>query len=219
MKPILAFIVSQTILFPILIGSIRFNSIKVNYQPFFWNLVCGLITEIISFILIYGYHAHNAVPTNIFVLVEWLMLAYQFYLWGLLRKQKRLFYLLVCLPVLLWIAENIVFWKIVIFSPYFRVLYAFLITLMAITEINFKITYNDKNLFKNPPFIICIGLILFFVYQMLYEWSYQLSIVNGPSHFTNIINSSFAYINAFTNIIFGAAFLVIPVRRQFKLGS
>ncbi|HTQ28405.1 MAG TPA: hypothetical protein VMI35_09765 [Puia sp.] len=217
MKPILAFLVSQTILFPIIIGCIRFKSIKTNYQPFFWDLVCGLATEIVSFILIHGYHAHNAVPTNIFVLLEWVLLAYQFHTWGFLKKQKRIFRLLVAIPVLVWIIENIVFWKIGEFSPYFRVLYAFLIALMAITEINYKITHDNINLFKNPPFIICVGLILFFVYQMLYEWSYQMSIAHESSQITGVINALFAYINAITNIIFGLGFLSIPVRRQFKL--
>jgi hypothetical protein len=113
--------------------------------------------------------------------------------------------------------ENIFFGKITIFSPYFRILYAFLLTLMSITEINYKITHDNKNLFRSPRFIICIGLILFFVYQILYEWAYQVSILKGPTNFTMIINSLFAYMDALVNIIFAIAFLVIHTRKEFKL--
>jgi hypothetical protein len=215
MKAVLAFIISQSILFPVIIGFVRFRTIKTDYQPFFWSLVFGFLTEIISFNLIHFNHAGNAVPTNIFVLGQWLLLCYQFQVWGFLRKQKGLLLILTIVPVLVWFSENIFFGKIGVLSPYFQLLYAFLITLMSITEINFCITHDHSNLLKNPTFIICIGLILFFVYQMLYEWSYQMSIMHEPSQFTQMINASFAYINAFTNIIFGIAFLVIAGKKQY----
>jgi hypothetical protein len=206
-------------LFPLITGLLRFKTVKIEYQPFFWLLALGFVTEVISFIFIEVYHGFkgsNAIPTNIFVLVEWLFLSYQFYVWGFLKKRKKFFYFLIGLPVLVWLTENLVFGKITVFSPYFRILYAFLVTLMAITEINFKITH-DMNLFRSPKFIICIGLILFFVYQILYEWAYQVSLIEAPTRFTTTIISLFAYINAITNIIFGIAFLVIPVHKPFKL--
>ncbi|HTS43889.1 MAG TPA: hypothetical protein VMH01_05795 [Puia sp.] len=216
MKPDILFLLSQSIWFPVVVGLLRFKLLKTEYLLFFLLLVAGLITEIISFITIRVYHS-NAVATNIFVLTEWLLLAYQFNQWGLLASRKRLFYLLLIIPVLIWIVENLFLGKITAFSPYFRILYAFLLTLMSITEINFMIAYDNKTLRRNPKFIICIGLILFFVYQILYEWAYQVSLIQEPTHFTTLISSLFAYINALTNIIFGIAFLVIPGRTRFKL--
>src|SRR6516165_7813403 len=160
MVSIINFVISQSIWIPIIIGLVRFKIIKSEYLPFFWLLVVGLITEFISFLLIrYASHGHsygsNAVPTNLFVLAEWLLLAYQFHIWGFLKKRKRFYYLLISLPVFIWIVENIIFGKIDVFSPYFRILYAFLITLAGITEINYRITHDNKNLFRSPKFIIC----------------------------------------------------------------
>jgi hypothetical protein len=224
MVSIINFVISQSIWIPIIIGLVRFKIIKSEYLPFFWLLVVGLITEFISFLLIrYASHGHsygsNAVPTNLFVLAEWLLLAYQFHIWGFLKKRKRFYYLLISLPVFIWIVENIIFGKIDVFSPYFRILYAFLITLAGITEINYRITHDNKNLFRSPKFIICIGLILFFVYQILYEWAYQVSLIAAPTGFTTSIISLFAYIDAITNIIFGIAFLVAREEKEFKLES
>ncbi|MBS1598921.1 MAG: hypothetical protein JST75_11915 [Bacteroidetes bacterium] len=218
MKPVILFLITQSIWIPIIIGLVRFKTIKEELQPFFWTLVAGLFTEVSSFIIISNKaYASNAIPSNIFVVVEWILLSYQFHIWGFLKKRKRLFYLLLTIPTLIWVIENLVFGKITAFSPYFRILYSFLLTLMSITEINFKITHDNKNLFRNPRFIICIGFILFFVYQLLYEWSYQVSLVEEPSKFTSIIISLFTYMDAATNIIFGIAFLVIPRHKEYKL--
>src|SRR5580765_6155860 len=111
MEPVLTFVISQSILFPIIIGLIRFKTIKAEYLPFFLLLIIGVITEGISFLLIEK-NTSNAIPTNIFVLIEWLLLTYQFYVWGFLKKKKRVFFLLFSFPILVWIVENLVFRKI-----------------------------------------------------------------------------------------------------------
>jgi hypothetical protein len=216
MNPNIVFLVSQSILFPLIIGLLRIKTVKKNYLPFFCNLSLGCLVEIISYNLIKKHHTSNAIPTNLFVLAEWLLLSYQFYQWGFFKKQKKNLPLLLAIPVSIWIIENVVFWKIVEFSPYFRVSYSFLLVLMSISRINFMITYDHKNLFRNPVFIICIGFIVYFIYQIIYEWTYQLSIVE-PTHFTETISYLFGYMNALVNIIFGIAFLLIPVQRKFKL--
>lgn len=215
MASVVFFVISQSILLPIIIGLFRFKTIKKSYFPFLLDLIMGFFTELSSFILIKKYHTSNAIPTNLFVLIEWILLVYQFKQWGSL-KQKNAFYLLLGIPVLIWLVENIVFRKIVEFSPYFRILYSFLLVLMSITEVNFKIIHDNKNLLKNPRFIIYIGFIIFFIYQIVYEWAYQLSLVE-PTYFTKAVSSMFGYINALTNIIFSIAFLLIPVQRKFEL--
>jgi hypothetical protein len=210
------FLFSQSIWFPILVGVVRIKTTKAGFMPFYLTLWIGLAAEIASWILIRGYHHSNAIPSNIFELTEWLLLAWQFRIWGLLERKPRLFYLLLGLPVLLWITENLLLGKIVVFSPYFRVIHAFLLTLMSISVINYKITHENKSLFRNPVFIICLGFIIYFVYEMLYEWSYQVSILGKSSGVSQTISSIFAYINLLTNIIFGLALLVSPRHKEYK---
>jgi len=218
MKFDILFVISLSILIPIIISVIRFKTIKKSLLPFFWTLVAGLLQEVASFIIISKQEfSSNAIPSNIFIIVEWVLLAYQFHIWGFLKNRKKLFYLLLGATSLIWVIENLVFGKIVVFSPYFRILYSFMLTLLSITEINYKITHDNKNLFRNPRFLICIGFILFFVYQILYEWSYQVSLVHEPGQFTTTIISLFTYMDALTNIIFGIAFLVAPRDQKFNL--
>ena len=106
--------------------------------------------------------------------------------------------------------------QISIFRPYFPIFYSFVIVILGVREINFMITHDNKTLIRNPRFLICIGLITYFLYRMIFEWSYQLSL-KEVSGFTTTVISLYAYINAITNIIFGIALWIIPVNRKFTL--
>ncbi len=75
MKPILIFLISQSILLPFITGLIRLRRIGQRYQPFYIFICIGLVSEIVSFIIIIWCHAHNAIPLNIYYLLEWIMIA------------------------------------------------------------------------------------------------------------------------------------------------
>jgi hypothetical protein len=217
MSVLLTFMLSQIMLFPLLIGLVRYRTIKVDYLPFFWLFVLGALTELASFVLIEKYHIHtNAVPTNIYSLCEWILLAFQFHHWGFLKKKERLFYGLLVVTCMIWVTENIILNQISLFRPYFPIFYSFVIVILGVREINFMITHDNRTLIKNPRFLICIGLVTYFLYRMIFEWSYQLSL-QEVSGFTTTVISLYAYINAITNIIFGIALLLIPVNRKFNL--
>ena len=135
-----------------------------------------------------------------------------------MRNQKRVFYAILSLTLLGWATENIFFGKITEFSPYFRIFYSFFIVLLSVNKINFMITHDNRNLFRNPKFLICIGFIIYFMYMIIYRWAYQVSISSrSETHIADIIIFLMAYVNALTNGIFAIAFLLIPARVKFKL--
>lgn len=210
------FLISMSILLPLIAGLGRMERVRTGYMPFFWTILLGSVTELFNYWLIHHYHISNAVPSNIYTLVEWSLIGWQFHQWGLLRKSKKLYRLLMATMVIFWVTENLVFRQITVFSPYFRFFYSFLIVLCSVNEINFMITHNNRNLFRNPRFLICIGFIIYFIYQIIYEWAYQLSLF-GKSDFTIGIQFLFGYINALTNIIYALSLLLIPRRKEFRL--
>jgi hypothetical protein len=216
MKTIIAFLLSELILLPLITGLIRLRRIGKGYQPFFALLIIGFITEIVSFILIKGFHRSNAIPINIYILLEWTLISLQFHIWGFLGQQKKVFYTLVTITVLLWCVENLVFSKITEFSPYFRLFYSFLIVLLSVNKINYMITHDNRNLLRNPSFLICIGFIIYFLYMIIYRWAYQVSLY-GKSDISNKIIFFMAYVNALTNAIFAIALLLIPAPVKFTL--
>lgn len=216
MNSLLLLLVSFSILFPFFAGLVRRRRISDGYQPFFTLIVVAVLTEIINGYLIKVHHHSNAIPTNIYALIECMLIAWQFHVWGLLQSKKPIFYGLLVVFFLGWVYEDLVLGAITGFPPYFRFLYSFLIVLLSVNKINFMITHDNRNLLRRPDFLICIGFIIFFIYKIIYEWAYQASLF-GQSDITSNIIMLFGYFNAGTNIIFGIAFLLIPARQKFTL--
>jgi len=213
---IIVFLISQSILLPLIAGLVRLRRIGKGYQPFFALLVIGFFTEILSFVLIKGYHASNAIPINIYILAEWTLIAIQFHIWGFLKQRKQLFYVFLIATSLVWVVDNLFFGMITGFSPWFRLFYSFLIVLLSVNKINYMITYDNRNLFRNPSFLICIGFIIYFLYMILYRWAIEVSAADKSGIGYKII-FFIAYVNALTNSIFAIAFLLIPARVKFTL--
>jgi hypothetical protein len=212
---ILLFLVSQSILLPFIAGLIRLRRIGSRYRPFFILLAVGVGTELVNRYLIKVFR-NNAVSSNIYVLIEWLLIFWQFRVWGFLRTRKNTFLILLSLSGAIWLTENVVFGQLTAFSPYFRFFYSFLIVLLSVNKINFMITHDYRNLLRHPEFLICIGFIIYFIYKIIYEWAYQASLY-GTSEITSTIIFLEAYINALTNIIFAIAMVKIPAPSTFTL--
>src|SRR5579871_1564069 len=112
------FLFSQSILLPIIAGLIRLRRIDKTYQPFFLLLLIGFLTELVSFVLIKKFHRSNAIPLNLYTLIEWALIFLQFHVWGLLRHRKPLFYGILAFTILGWVAANFFFGQSITgFSP------------------------------------------------------------------------------------------------------
>lgn len=207
-----AFLVSQLVIIPLAIGLIRFNRTVASYQPFLLLLSLAFLSETISFICISVLHTSNAVPLNLYGLAESIVIVYQFFVWGTLRRKRILFIILLSGFGAIWITENIIFNRIETFSPYFRVTYAFITVLLSINEINYLIVKDNKSLVKNPRFLVCMGFIILFIYQVIYEAS---MFVGSDTVLSLQIIFMFNYINAFVNLIYAIAVLYIPVKPSY----
>jgi hypothetical protein len=216
MGSLFLFLVSQSILLPFIAGLVRLRRIGAAYRPFFILITAAIIVEAINFYLIKVRHHSNAIATNIYVLVECMLIFWQFHVWGWLRSRSWAFPAVLGAFFLGWGVENLWLGHIVEFPPYFRFLYSFLVVLLSVNKINFMITHDNRSLLRNPDFLICIALIIFFIYKIIYEWAYQTSLF-GLSNITSSIIMLFGYFNALTNIIFAIAFLLIPAPQKFTL--
>jgi hypothetical protein len=216
MSSIFIWLVSISILLPLIAGLIRFRRIGKGYQPFFILIVTGVVAELINGYVAYIKHASNAGVSNIYILAEWILIVWQFQVWGTPRLKKNLYYALMAVSCSIWVTENLVTHHIGEFSPYFRFFYSFFIVLFSVNKINFMITHDNRNLLRHPGFLICIGFIIYFIYKIIYEWAYQSSLFGAMEITTKIIMLD-GYINALTNIIFAIALMKIPAPEKFTL--
>ncbi|HLX66493.1 MAG TPA: hypothetical protein VKR41_05845 [Puia sp.] len=200
---------------PCIAGLVRFRRLGKTYQPLFFMSLAGLVSESISDYLAH-YHTSNADVANIYALLEWIFIFWQFRVWGFFRARKEIAYAILAVPCMAWVAENLIFGRMTNFSPYFRIFAGFSIVLFSVNKINFMITHDNRKLLGHPDFLICIGFIIYFIYDIVYEWAYQSS-RSGATQITTTIIFLFGYINALTNIIFAIAFLRIPSPKKYTL--
>lgn len=214
MNAFFIFLLSQSILIPILIGLIHIKRMGKIYYPFFVLLVIGFINELISFIFIHGFQLENSVTSNIYSLIECCLILYQLYVWQNSKKGYWLFVILASACVVVWVIENLLFFKITTFySPYFMILYSFVIVLLSINQINKIITHSKLPLLKNPQIILCVAFVTYFIYQIIYRASVFIS-DKSILHLRLIIG--FAYINFTINILFAIAVFFITSKNKDK---
>ena len=98
-------IFSLSILIPTIAGIIRSNSTLKSYYPFLIFIWLGTLNEILSIVLALTVRS-NTISSNIYVLLEYVILLFQFYKWnnGSIRKLM----VLILLGFLVWIVDNVI---------------------------------------------------------------------------------------------------------------
>lgn len=115
-----------------------------------------------------------------------------------------------------WFIEVVVFHNLNTFSPFFRVFYAFIIVLFGVNQINAMMFNHEGPLFKSPRFLLCLGFIIFFLYQILYEASYYI-IEDKSVYQLNVavkIIMCFGYVNFIINLLYAVALLFVSNKKH-----
>lgn len=216
MKFYVLFFLGLFIIFPAVIGWVRYKKISSAYLPFLIWVWVGAINEVLNTILIIGLGKYNVINTNLYQLIEALLILWQFKKWHLLGKDKS--YIAISIAFFIsWFIENLVLSKFYLgFNSYFRIFYSFVLVLMSINMLNQILMKERTSLIKNPIFVICILFVVMFTYAALVEtfWAYGL---NMSIEFTNNLQNIFVMINLVCNVIFAFVILWMPKRQAFTL--
>lgn len=212
MNPLITFFLSEIIVVPLAMGIWKYRSMERSFRPFVILLMAAVLAEFSSFTFYIRLGIANADVFRVYSLVESILVLMLFHGWGFLIDRKRLFYLLLAVCFLAWLPESILYFGTPVFSPFFPILYSFIIVLVSINQINqIIITNTDRTLFKNSKFLLCIGFVIYFIYQILYEASYFVSDQTNSSYsLTTGIIGFFSYINFFVNLLYIPAVYFIP---------
>jgi peptidoglycan/LPS O-acetylase OafA/YrhL len=210
------FLLSLGILFPFILGLIRYSKIGRLYRPFIALIAIAVLTEIVNYVSIQWYKT-NTITINIYSLAEYLLIIFQFYYWRYHSRTKKWYPYLGLAGAAIWIVENLVVGDITHVGPVFRVSSAFMLVILSINEINYLIVHENRNLLKNARFLICAGFLIYFLYQILLEGAIYIYLSQKEKSVTTsrIIQLS-TYINLVVNIIYGIAVWFIPRRTIFN---
>lgn len=213
MSYLTGFLLAFTVLFPLIAGIVRFAKIDESYHPFLLLLLMAFTSEVISFICKIALKSTPEITINLYSLIECMILLFQFHVWGFLKAKRALFYCMAAFFGLIWVAENIILDNIVQFTLFFNACYSFVLVLLSINQINQIIIQGTQQLFKNAKFILCLGFIIYFLYELIYDAAYFVSYDNDVAAAAKVINM-FNYMNAFVNLIYGVAVLLIPKKKN-----
>lgn len=205
-----AFLLSLSIIAPVITGVIRYRSIPASYYPLIYLLLIGFANEIICYL--FFYHSSNAVPNNIYFLCEFLLLTWQFHNWKNILRHVGVFLLLLLLMALLWLSENILFGTITVFNPAFQVCYSLVLVLLAVNQLNWLVVNVRRKILVNTKFIVSVAVIIFFSYKVLTEIFYYYAPDNPVKNNIFVIES---YLNVGYNIMLTIAIICIPPKSNF----
>ena len=201
-----SYILSLLIIIPATIGWVRFKKISPAYVPFLLWLSLGFLNETVSFVLVIVLRQYNIVNSNIYLLLESLLILWQFNRWHLFEKRVS-YILFVVFFIIVWLIENLFISKLYLgFNSYFHIIYAFIIVLMR----------ERNSLLKSPEFMLSALFVILFTYGVLVEtfWTYGLKM---SSEFSKNMQHIFVFINLFCYVIFALVILWMPKRQAFTL--
>jgi hypothetical protein len=206
----IAFILSLSVFIPLITGLVRYGELPVSYFPLIYLLGIGLINEVVSYL--FFYNSTNAIPTNIYFLVEFFFFIWQFRAWKNIIRKNWVHRSLLIVMTAIWVIENVILGRLDEFSPFFQVIYSMLLILLAVNQLNWLLVNERGDIVTNPIFIICIAIIIFYSYKVLTEVFYFYAPENLMKNNIFVIES---YVNVGYNVLLAIAILCIPQRRNF----
>ena len=198
-----------------IIGVVRFKKINHQYYPFLYSIWLGCLNELISISLANKF-SNSSISNNIYILVESILLIYFFKNLGLFNSRKIIFYGILASFICEWLIENFILGQISVFNAYFSIFSSFVIVLMSISTINELIIRNSSRVFANATFLLCLGFIVFFTYQVL-VYAFWIYGAQSDTGFLLNIFTILIYINLLTNLIYALAVLWMPKKLEFTL--
>lgn len=192
---------------------IRFKYVIRSFRPFIFFIWLGLANETVSIITIYT-AGSNMLNSNIFVLLEYLLVVIQFNVWNF--HPKRNYIVLAGLGTAVWITDNFVLNSITQNNSLFRTFYSFVIVLFSINEIGKILIFQRGSLLKNAVFIICITFLFYYGSKSFVETFNAFNEKLHPHILWNVWIIMY-FVNAISNILYALAILCIPTRQEFTL--
>lgn len=206
---------SLSVLIAGVIALVRFSQIREIYRPFVYLIWVASINELLSVYLVINHH-YNIVNYVIYSLCESLLLLWFFKNLGVFRGKNSWYYFLILAFVAIWTVENFFGYRFgTRFSYYFDIFYSFCIVLLSIRAIN-DLLFTERELLKNPVFLICVGTIIFFTYTIVEEtfWLYGLK---ESKTFRQNVQAILMIVNFLCNLIYALAILWMRKRQAFTL--
>lgn len=205
----LVFLLSILGIIPTIIGIIQVRN-TANILPITISLLLGLIASLLIYLLKEPYLKNLC--SSIYIATEFVLLLFQLRNWGVLKKDIH-FYVIVTSGLLIWELTTFHYFQIGERNFIFRLLYSFIIVIYSIDVIN-KLAFERIILLKDHRFLICLGLIVFYFYNIIVE-AFCIRSLNFSMDLLKSIFNIKIILNFLINILYAIALLCIPKKKTF----
>ena len=190
------------------IACIRAKKVSTDFIPFLLTVSLAFFNEVASFIISKAGYSTN-INNNIYILLESLLITWQFQRWGLFERGKKWYYGILIFYILFWTFDFFIIHTITYVSSYFRIAYSYITVIMSISIINRLIIHERACLLKNSIFLVCFAFIIYYTYKVLLE-VFWVNGLNASRVFRMKVYDLYACINLFANLIYALAVLWMP---------
>ncbi len=217
---IILFLWSALIVFPLGLGLFRLKKIDEAFYPFIAICGCGLLAELLRFYQIWLYFnagvQTNYVIYNIYILVISLLYLQLFFNWQTFGTQKWRLYIGWSILLFVWLTDHVFLGveRLINMTSIFRMTYSSMICLLSVQQINRLIINEKRSLLKNPRFLICISILVFFLLYIIQE-SVHLFNPDISQVFFKAIFIIRSRMTTFVYLLFFLAILWIPPKKPF----
>lgn len=202
---------NHSIIIAAVIAIVRFKKIKNLYYPFLAVLMLGLINETLSVFCIYT-HRSNTANSNVYVLVEYLLILWQFYRWN--HSPKERYHVLAFTGLIIWTADNFILHHLTANNSLARVFFSMTIAMLGVNQLSKLLFFGEAPLWKNGIFIICTGFVMFFGFKAFVE-TFNIFRQAFSIPFLSGIWIILYFVNLITNLLYAAAMIWIPGKQKF----
>ncbi|MFL5772525.1 MAG: hypothetical protein ACJ75F_05165, partial [Flavisolibacter sp.] len=97
----------------------------------------------------------------------------------------------------------------------FAIVYAFPVVLLSVSTIN-KLLMQEKEILRSPVFLICIGLLIFYTFNVIIEVFYIYGL-KLSDYVTGRIYDILSCVNLLCNLIYAVAILCLRKKQAYTL--
>ena len=214
MNPSLEFILSMSIVFPLIVGIVRWKLIDPSYYPFIYNLLAVLLVEITIRLLNGSSSVVKSV--NVFSLVDFCLFAWLFHNWGLFNGNKKIFLLILSLAGTVWAYTSFFVTGFQHMNNPFLLIYSAALIFLSVTTFNKIVVQQRINIFTNARFWICIGIIIFYSFFILTRATdLSTGVLKHVSRsFKDNLQLINTYSNLLVNLLYAVAVIWIPRKKN-----
>ncbi len=206
-------ILNHSILLPATAGIIRRRSTLKPYYPFLIFIWLAAINETLSLVLIYT-AGSNTINSNVYVLLEYIILLYQFYQWN--DSHRKRFVLFIATGITIWIWDNLIVHSLTSSNSIYRSYYSIVILLYSIDKVNGIIMNEKKSLLRNSVFLICMTFMFYYGCKSFVEIINVFELPYSPFFYRQLWQI-LSVVNCISNIIFTFAIVWSPKQQEFFL--